>query len=124
MIDAPPRALHNQPPDPAPRAPHFPLPAMAWDSHMHLFGPAAQFPFEASSPYTSDDALPEDYLRMQATLGLSRAVIVSAGGYGRSYRHIQSVLERFGGHFRGIILPPANFAASETAALHQLGVRG
>lgn len=117
-------ALHNQPPDPEPHTPHFPLPAMAWDSHMHLFGPAAQFPFEASSPYTSDDALPEDYLRLQATLGLHRAVIVSAGGYGRSYRHIQSVLERFGGHFRGIILPPVDFAATETAALHKLGVRG
>jgi predicted TIM-barrel fold metal-dependent hydrolase len=43
---------------------------MGWDCHIHLFGPAREFPFEATSPYTSDDALPEDYLRMQKTLGL------------------------------------------------------
>ncbi len=97
---------------------------MAWDSHMHLFGPATRFSFEARSPYTSDDALPEEYLRMQAILGLRRAVIVSAGGYGRNYRHLQSVLERFGAQFRGVILPPQDFSASEATALHKLGVRG
>jgi 2-pyrone-4,6-dicarboxylate lactonase len=121
---APPRALHNQPPDPHPRKPRCAPPPGAWDCHMHLFGPAAQFAFEAHSPYTSDDALPEDYLAMQGQLGFHRAVIVSAGGYGRNYRHIQSVLERFGTPFRGIILPPVNFEAREMAPLHRLGVRG
>jgi 2-pyrone-4,6-dicarboxylate lactonase len=120
----PPRALHNQPPDPDPKAPKFPPPPKAWDCHMHLFGPKSQFSFESHSPYTSDDALPEDYLRMQQKLGFHRAVIVSAGGYGRNYRHLQSVLERFGEHFRGIILPPRNFRAEEIAPLHKLGVRG
>ena len=91
---------------------------------MHLFGPAAQVPFESHSPYTSDDALPEDYLRMQDTLGFAHAVVVSAGGYGRNYRHLQSVLERFGPRFRGIILPPPGFQRSEIAPLQRLGVRG
>jgi predicted TIM-barrel fold metal-dependent hydrolase len=91
---------------------------------MHLFGPAAQFPFESHSPYTSDDALPEHYLAMQSRLGFAHAVIVSAGGYGRSYRHLQSVLERFSGPFRGIMLPPAQFRREEIAPLQRLGVRG
>jgi len=91
---------------------------------MHLFGPAAQFPFEAHSPYTSDDALPEDYLGLQDKLGFSRAVVVSAGGYGRSFRHLRSVLERFGANFRGIILPPVDFQRGEIAPLQALGVRG
>jgi 2-pyrone-4,6-dicarboxylate lactonase len=121
---APRKALHNQPPDPEPRVPQHAPPPMAWDCHMHLFGPAAQFPFESHSPYTSDDALPEDYLRMQSKLGFARAVIVSAGGYGRNYRHIQSVLQRFGSHFRGIILPPTDFTPAQIAPLHALGVRG
>lgn len=116
--------LRNPPPDPNPRTPQHPPPPLAWDCHMHLFGPAAQFPFEASSPYTSDDALPEDYLRVQATLGLERAVIVSAGGYGRNYRHLRSVLERFPTPFRGIILPPVDFRREEIAPLAALGVRG
>jgi 2-pyrone-4,6-dicarboxylate lactonase len=116
--------LHNQPPDPNPRAPGFPMPGMAWDCHIHLFGPASQFPFESSSPYVSDDALPEDYLRMQDVLGLRRAVIVSAGGYGKDYLHLKSVLERFGEYFRGIILPRDDLTLPEVHALHRLGVRG
>lgn len=118
------RGLHNQPPDPNPRAPKFAVPEMAWDCHIHLFGPLRDFPFDASSPYVSDDALPEDYLRMQKVLGLKRAVIVSAGGYGSNYRHLQSVLERFGEHFRGIILAREDLRADEVARLDRLGVRG
>jgi len=122
--ERPPHALHNQPPDPHPRIPHHPPPPQAWDCHIHLFGPAAQWPFESHSPYTSDDALPEDFLRNQQQLGFAHAVIVSAGGYGRSYRHLQSVLERFPGVFRGVILPAADFSRGELAPLHRLGVRG
>jgi 2-pyrone-4,6-dicarboxylate lactonase len=118
------RALHNQPPDPNPRAPKLALPEGAWDCHIHLFGPAKEYPFDASSPYVSDDALPEDYLRMAKVLGLKRAVIISAGGYGKNYRHLQSVLERFGEHFRGVILPRDDFRIDEALKLHKLGVRG
>jgi predicted TIM-barrel fold metal-dependent hydrolase len=118
------RALHNQPPDPDPRTPRHLPPPGSWDCHIHLFGPASQFSFEAHSPYTSDDALPEDYLRMQEKLGIAQAVIVSAGGYGRNYRHLQSVLERFPARFRGIILPPPDFRREQVAPLAALGVRG
>jgi len=119
-----PHPLHNPPPDPNPRRPRHPPPADAWDCHIHLFGPAKDHPFEAHSPYTSDDALPEDYLRMQEVLGLRHAVIVSAGGYGRNYRHLQSVLERFPGRFRGIVLARDDLRAEEVRTLEALGVRG
>lgn len=91
---------------------------------MHLFGPVARFPFESHSPYTSDDALPDDYLRLQDRLGLSRGVVVSAGGYGRSTRHLQWVLENYGKRLRGIILPPADFRRNQIAPMQELGVRG
>ncbi|MEJ1962054.1 MAG: amidohydrolase family protein [Gammaproteobacteria bacterium] len=120
----PPRGLHNPPPDPNPRVPKAALPDCGWDCHIHLFGPAREWPFTATSPYVSDDALPEDYLRMQRVLGLKRAVIVSAGGYGADYRHLKSVLERFGEYFRGIVLARDDFRADEMTLLHQLGVRG
>jgi 2-pyrone-4,6-dicarboxylate lactonase len=121
---APPQALRNQPPDPHPRVPRHPPPTMAWDCHIHLFGPAAQWPFESHSPYVSDDALPQDFLANQQRLGFAHAVIVSAGGYGRNYRHLQSVLERYGEHFRGIMLPAPDFSRQEIPALHAIGVRG
>jgi 2-pyrone-4,6-dicarboxylate lactonase len=115
--------LPNQPPDPNPRTPRFAMPDMAWDCHIHLFGPANQFPFEAHSPYVSEDALPEDYLRMQKVLGLKRAVIVSAGGYGKDYRHLESVLTRFGERFRGVMLPRDDLTLAEVDKLDRLGVR-
>jgi predicted TIM-barrel fold metal-dependent hydrolase len=117
-------ALHNQPPDPDPRKPGFAIPDMAWDCHIHLFGPARDWPFESHSPYTSDDALPEDYLHMQQVLGIKRAVIVSAGGYGANYSHLKSVLERFGEHFRGIVLARDDLRRDEVEMLKRLGVRG
>jgi len=124
VADGPAKALRNQPPDPHPRTPRHPPPPAAWDCHIHLFGPAARFPFESHSPYVSDDALPEDYLRMQAILGIEHAVIVSAGGYGRNLQHLQWVLERFPGRFRGIILPPPDLQRTQLAPLAALGVRG
>lgn len=121
---AQPRHLRNQPPDPRPKRPVFCAPPGSWDCHIHLFGPARDFPFDKSSPYVSDDALPEDYLRMQCTLGMQRAVIVSAGGYGRNSCHLESVLRRFPEFFRGIVLPPIDIKAAEIERLHRIGVRG
>src|SRR4051812_34683975 len=118
------RHLHNIPPDPHPRRPSHPPPPGAWDCHIHLFGPAKDWPFETHSPYTSDDALPEDFLRMQAVLGFERGVIVSAGGYGRNYRHLQWVLERFPDRFRGIVLARDDLRADEVKSLDRIGVRG
>jgi predicted TIM-barrel fold metal-dependent hydrolase len=122
--ELPVRGVRNAPPDPDPRKPRHAVPQDGWDCHIHLFGPASQFPFDGSSPYVSDDALPENYLATADVLGLKHAVVVSAGGYGRTYRHLQSVLERFGERLRGIILPPEDFTIDEARMLSQLGVRG
>jgi len=118
------RGVHNPPPDPHPRVPAQAVPAHGWDCHIHLFGPAARFPFDARSPYVSDDALPEDYLATLDVLGLERAVVVSAGGYGTDYGHLKWVLERHGDRLRGIILPRADLRPEEMAELNTLGVRG
>jgi len=122
--ELPVRGVRNVPPDPDPHKPRHAVPQDGWDCHIHLFGPASRFPFDGSSPYVSDDALPEDYLATAAVLGLKHAVVVSAGGYGRNYRHLQGVLERFGERLRGIILPPEDFAIDEARMLARLGVRG
>ena len=123
-MKTPGRALRNTPPDPHPRKPAFALPAGSWDCHIHLFGPAEHFAFASESPYVSDDALPADYLAVQEVLGLERAVVVSAGGYGADYRHVQWVLESHGERLRGIILAPGELDAVEAERLRAIGVRG
>lgn len=114
----------TQPPDPAPKTPRLKLPAGACDTHIHLFGPASKYPFDPGSRYVSRDALPEDNIRLQQALGLSHAVVVSGGGYGRNTRHLADTLERFPGRFRGVALLPEDTPRQEFERLTRLGVRG
>ena len=117
-------AILTQGPDPYPKRPRLALPPGACDTHIHLFGPAGKYPFAPDSPYTSRDALPETYMALQDTVGLSRAVIVSGGGYGRNYQLMADTLARFPDRFRGVALMPDDTDSAEFARLSQLGVRG
>jgi len=114
----------TQGPDPNPKTPRLRAPPGACDAHIHLFGPVAKYPFAPDSPYTSHAALPETFIALQDKLGLSRAVIVSPGGYGRNYQMLADTLARFPDRFRGIALMPEDTGASEFARLTRLGVRG
>jgi 2-pyrone-4,6-dicarboxylate lactonase len=111
-------------PDPDPKKPRLKAPPGACDSHIHLFGPAAKYPFAPDSPYTSGDALPETFIALQDRLGLSTAVIVSPGAYGRSYALLADVLAKHPRRFRGIALLREDTPASEIGRLTRLGVRG
>src|SRR3954465_6848900 len=94
----------TQGPDPTPTTPSLACPPGACDSKIHLFGPAAKYPFAADSPYTSRDALPETFMALQDRLGMSTAVIVSPGGYGRNSALLADVLAKYPNRFRGIAL--------------------
>src|SRR6476661_1935855 len=111
-------------PDPHPKKPKIKAPPGACDTHIHLFGPAAKYPFAPDSPYTSRDALPETFMALQDTLGLSTAVIVSPGGYGRNYALLADVLTKYPDRFRGIALLRDDTPSSEIGRLTRLGVRG
>jgi 2-pyrone-4,6-dicarboxylate lactonase len=111
-------------PDPHPKKPKIKAPPGACDSHIHLFGPAAKYPFAPDSPYIAHDALPETFMALQDTLGLSTAVIVSPGGYGRNYALLADVLAKYPERFRGIALLRDDTPASEIGRLTKLGVRG
>jgi 2-pyrone-4,6-dicarboxylate lactonase len=112
------------PPDAHPRTPKLKVPAGAVDTHIHLFGPASHYPFHPDSKYVSQDILPEYAIALQDTLGLSVSIVVSGGGYGRSYQHLADVLRRFPDRFRGVALLPEHVSKDEIAMLDRLGVRG
>jgi predicted TIM-barrel fold metal-dependent hydrolase len=114
----------TQGPDPKPRTPRFRCPPGTVDTHIHLFGPADRYPFDPASYYVSADALPETNLALQETLGISRAVVVSGGGYGRNTRHLADTLARFPDRYRGVALLPEDTDDGEFARLTRLGVRG
>lgn len=110
--------------DPHPKKPKLKVPPGACDTHIHLFGPAAKYPFAKDSPYTAHDALPETLFALQDTLGLSTAVIVSPGGYGRDTSMLADTLAKYPDRFRGIALLRDDTPSSEIARLTKLGVRG
>jgi len=117
------RELAN-PPDPNPKTPKLALPAGACDCHIHLFGPASKFPFDPDSRYESRDQLPETNIALQEKVGLSRAVVVSGGAYGRNYAVLADALARFPHRFRGVALMPDEATHAEFEHLTKLGVRG
>ena len=52
------------------------VPPGACDFHVHVFGPAARFPFAPERTYTPPDASIEELLALQKRLGFERVVIV------------------------------------------------
>jgi len=111
-------------PDPHPKKPKLKAPPNACDTHIHLFGPAAKYPFAPDSPYIAHDALPETFFALQDKLGMSTGVIVSPGGYGRNHMMLADVLAKYPKRFRGIALVRDDIPKGELARLTRLGVRG
>jgi len=114
----------TSPPDPNPKMPKLKAPPGACDSHIHLIGPSAKYPFAPDTPYTSREATAETFIALQTVLGLSTAVIVSPGAYGRDYSYLADVLTNYPKRFRGIALVRKDVPDAELARLTRLGVRG
>jgi len=112
------------PPDPNPKKPKLALPKGACDAHVHLFNDKAKFPFAADATYESRPATVEMLIALQEKVGLSRAVVVSGGAYGRNYAVLEDALTRYPDRLRGVALMPEDTAPEEFARLTKLGVRG
>ncbi|HYA47712.1 MAG TPA: amidohydrolase family protein [Burkholderiales bacterium] len=111
-------------PDPAPVKPKYVPPPGACDSHCHIFGPAARFPYAPSRRYTPPDAPREKLRALHQHLGLSRAVLVQASCHGDDNRAMLDAIAWSGGAWRGVAMVGDDVADRELEALHDGGVRG
>ena len=100
------------------------LPIGACDSHCHIFGPAARFPFDPNRTYTPADAPKEALMALHRRLGIDRAVIVQPACHGFDNSVTLDAIAASGGNYRGIALVPATVTSAEIAALNQGGMRG
>ena len=117
--------IQSQPPDPNPKTPKLQTPAGACDSHIHIFGPADTYPFDAGAAYHSPDALPETYVAWQDTLGLARAVIIHPTALGRGANaRTMDALKFDPERFRGIAVPDADVSDATLQEMHDAGMRG
>jgi 2-pyrone-4,6-dicarboxylate lactonase len=107
-----------------PRKPREALPAGAWDTHAHIFGPAEKFPYAQGRGYTPPDAPVEKYLALLDHLGFARGVIVQGNAHGYDNRVVLDALSRFSGRVRGIAITDARVAPATLREWHKLGMRG
>ena len=102
----------------------FTPPPLACDAHCHVFGPAAEFPFSPTRSYTPPDSGIEDFERLQARLGLSRAVFVQASCHGTDNRAMIDAIQRGEGRYAGVAMIDDSYTDADLAHLHANRVRG
>jgi predicted TIM-barrel fold metal-dependent hydrolase len=111
-------------PDTAPRKPLVAMPPNACDTHAHICGPIAQWPYSERRVYTPPDAMPPAYRHMLDTLGVQRAVLVQPSVYGTDNRVMLNALAELGVQSRGVAVVEYDVSGAEIERLHEAGVRG
>jgi 2-pyrone-4,6-dicarboxylate lactonase len=107
-----------------PSKPRFKVPEGAVDSHCHVFGPGAKFPFAAERKYTPCDASKEQLFGLRDHLGFARNVIVQATCHGADNSAVVDALRAADGRARGIATVKRSISDAELQALHAAGIRG
>jgi 2-pyrone-4,6-dicarboxylate lactonase len=111
-------------PDPQPRRPRLSLPANACDTHAHLFGPAARYPYQANRGYTPPDATDEAYFALHRALGVTRGVLTQPSVYGIDNRRMLDAVARHPDRLRAVAAVDGAVTDAALAALDAAGVRG
>ncbi len=105
------------------RPPKIATPAGGCDTHFHIFGPAAKFPFAEKRSYTPQDAPLEALLKMLATLGMARGVVVQGHPYATDNRVLLNALQREPKRLRAAAIVKPDTGAAELKTMADAGVR-
>jgi len=107
-----------------PSRPTLQLPPGACDAHVHVFGPAARFPYAPGRNFTPVDAPRETLFALHRQLGIERCVIVQSAVHGFDNRVVEDAIQAGQGRYLGVALVPVNVADSELQRLAAAGFRG
>ena len=102
----------------------FVPPPLACDAHCHVFGPADRFPFSPGRTYTPPDSGIDGFERLQARLGLERAVFVQASCHGSDNSAMVDAIVRGEGRYAGVAMIDPTFTDRDLSELHEHRVRG
>jgi len=111
-------------PDPNTRTPAFRLPAGAIDTHTHIFGPIATYPYAKDRPYTPPEAPLERLRKLHAKLGVDRGVIVNATVYGDDNQIVIDALTQSNAAYRGVCSIDDRISDARLEALNNAGFVG
>jgi len=107
-----------------PKVPREKPPAGAWDSHAHVFGPAATFPYAPGRGYTPPDAPAERYLTLLDHLGCAHGLVVQGNAHGYDNRVVLDAISRYPQRLRGVAITDARVAPPTLREWHKVGMRG
>jgi len=85
-----------------PSKPKFKLPSGAVDSHCHVFGPGAEFPYAPERKYTPCDASKQQLYALRDHLGFARNIVVGASCHGSDNQATVDALLNSNGKARGV----------------------
>ncbi len=113
------------PPDPLPKRPaRVTLGPAACDTHGHIFGPAAAYPWSPARGYTPPDALPAAYEALHAALGVARGVLTQPSVYGTDNRCMLDYVGKNLARMRAVVSVDPDVTDKALAAMHAQGARG
>ena len=105
--------------------PAFKAPALACDSHFHVFGRPGQYPYGSDIRYTPPHEPLEKFLELAGHLGIQRYVFVQPSAYGRNNDCMLDAMRAVGiGKCRGIVDIDQDAPDAEFDRLNRIGVRG
>jgi 2-pyrone-4,6-dicarboxylate lactonase len=110
-------------PDKNTKTPAFKAPAGAIDTHCHIFGPAAQYPFSPTRPYTPPDAPLPMFRALHEKIGVQRAVIVNATLHGFDNRVVTDAIAQSDGKYKGVANINNAMSDAELSSLDKAGIR-
>jgi 2-pyrone-4,6-dicarboxylate lactonase len=108
----------------SPSKPKLKLPPGSSDSHVHVFGPRARFPFAEGRNYTPSDATKEMLFALHEKLGIQHCVIVQPNCHGRDNFVTVDAVAATGGAYRGIALVGLDVSDAELKRLAAAGLCG
>ncbi len=101
--------------------PSLTLPALACDSHVHVFGPRIRFPYAPKRRNTPAEAPKEALFALHRRLGIARCVIVQSVTHGYDNSVVEDAIVAGAGNYLGVALVPLDVSAAE---LRRLAARG
>jgi 2-pyrone-4,6-dicarboxylate lactonase len=104
--------------------PSFQMPHGACDTHCHIWGPLARFPYAESRPYTPPERDKLVLSALHQRLGIERTVLVQAIVYRTDNSAILDAISDHPHARRGIALIDADIPEVELQRLHDGGIRG
>ena len=102
----------------------FDVPAGACDTHVHVIGDTARYPFVPKRAYTPPEASVEDLRAVHQALRLQRVVIVQPSFYGTDNSCTLDAIKDIGGSARGIAVIDGNTPDAALDDMQRIGIRG